>query len=1059
MLSNFFFLLAQAAGDAAAQGAGGAAAAGPVYGIFDPRGATGKVLLAAAIIVASYVAGRFLSARLRMRETSARIGLVTFSLLASAVVIALGWPPRLGIDLSGGVILVYELKPSEKEGVTDELLKNISIRLDPGNVKQITVRAAGGNKRIEIIIPRAEPAEIADIKETITNLGTLEFLIVCNQTDHEDRGAFKYISLAHALPPNVNELVDPADKKTVVARWVPVDETRTDLVNQFTPRSPGDRVTGENRYASRVVTVDGKQFVQVLCRVNKNLEVNGGMLTYVGPGSDSSGSAAVDFKLNALGARRFGLLTQQNLNTNDQKRLLAVILNGKLSTAPTIEGVITSDGQIHGYGAGREGVKDRDSVVAILRAGKLPAELNDRPISEQRIDATLGYDNIIRGAIALTASLVAVLLFMLVYYRFWLGGVACFVLLANLVLTLGAMMTIRAAFSLPGLAGMVLSIGMAVDANVLIYERIREELRRGSALRMAIRNGYDRAMSTIIDSNLTTVLTAVILYAIGTDQIRGFSVVLILGLLLSMFTAIYCSRLVFDLAERKRWMKSVSMLQILAQPSVNWLRWGTLAMAASVVVIAVGMAAMVVRGKGMLDIDFTGGTKAQIAFEGKEIGGRAIDVGLVRQKVNDWSQAVEKADGAALETLLGPETLQKLRQSVETFLKDSLSTAGADDLRRAKALVDLPDVTITGIEPGFSEVERPLSFYLNTSNTEVAAVEAVLDQIFAGQLVHNSFKFDGKMAAVAPEEDPSVETPPAGSTTATTAASEPAWAGDIKFRFAVNHNQARDLLRPHLPAGTVLRLNNPLYKEGVSNAFAEWTLSAVADEDQVKAALAAANTALSEVSYFPETTNIGGAVAGDASLNALFAFLASAVGIIIYIWVRFQKVAFGVGAVVALIHDVLVTVGFLGLSLYLAPYLGWLGVEPFKINLEIVAALLTIMGFSINDTIVIFDRIREIRGKSPEVTTTMVNRAVNETMSRTIITSLTVFMTVLVMYFFGGHGSIHGFAYAMVVGVIAGTYSTVFIACPVMLSLLKVKFAAAKAGRAVESPRVPSPAA
>jgi SecD/SecF fusion protein len=483
------------------------------------------------------------------------------------------------------------------------------------------------------------------------------------------------------------------------------------------------------------------------------------------------------------------------------------------------------------------------------------------------------------------------------------------------------------------------------------------------------------------------------------------------------------------------------------------------AILASVVIIALGMAAVVVRGKGMLDIDFTGGTKAQVAFAGKDIRGEPINVALVRKMVSDWSNQVEKADGAALESLLGPETLLKLRQSVEAFPDGSLASASAEDLRLAKSLVDLPDVTITGIEPGYSEVERPLSYYLNTSNTEVEAVEAVLDRIFEGQLVHNSLTFSGKVEAVAPKDDPLVEAPATAGATDTAVATNPAWMGDLKFRFAVTQTQARDLLKPHLPADTAFSLSNPLHKAGTSNPFPDWKLVAEADEEKVLAALAAANTALAEVSYFPETTNIGGAVAGDASLNALFAFLAASAGIIIYVWIRFQKVAFGVGGVVAIVHDLLVSVGFLGLSLYLAPYLGWLGVEPFKINLEVVAALLTIMGFSINDTIVIFDRIREIRGKSPEVTTTMVNRAVNETLSRTIITSLTVFMTVIVMYFFGGHGSIHAFAYTMVVGVIAGTYSTVFIACPVMLATLKVRFTAAAVPRRAEGTGGLSPAA
>ncbi len=184
-------------------------------------------------------------------------------------------------------------------------------------------------------------------------------------------------------------------------------------------------------------------------------------------------------------------------------------------------------------------------------------------------------------------SVSAVLVFMLFYYRF-AGAVACFALIVNSILVITFMILMKAAFTLPGIAGMVLSVGMSVDANVLIYERIREELQRGAALRMAIRNGFAKAMSTIIDSNVTTIITAVVLYVIGSEQLKGFAVTLILGILMSMYTAIFCSRVIFDIAERKRWISTLNMMDWWGKSNIDFVKLYKPMMAASAVLIAIG---------------------------------------------------------------------------------------------------------------------------------------------------------------------------------------------------------------------------------------------------------------------------------------------------------------------------------------------------------------------------------------------------------------------------------------------------------------------------------------
>jgi SecD/SecF fusion protein len=219
-----------------------------------------------------------------------------------------------------------------------------------------------------------------------------------------------------------------------------------------------------------------------------------------------------------------------------------------------------------------------------------------------------------------------------------------------------------------------------------------------------------------------------------------------------------------------------------------------------------------------------------------------------------------------------------------------------------------------------------------------------------------------------------------------------------------------------------------------SKAYRSWGLSTALNPDATRRVLERVAKKLAGTPVYLSANTIGGKVAGNTKVTAVYALLASMLMIVLYVWVRFQNVAFGLAAVVALAHDVLVTVACLALSKFVSPFLGWALVDDFKISLDVVAALLTIVGFSINDTIVIFDRLRELRGKSPFVTAEMIDRAVNQTLSRTILTSGTALLATLILYLFGGQG-IHAFAFAMLVGIITGTYSTIYIASPIVLWL------------------------
>jgi SecD/SecF fusion protein len=538
---------------------------------------------------------------------------------------------------------------------------------------------------------------------------------------------------------------------------------------------------------------------------------------------------------------------------------------------------------------------------------------------------------------------------------------------------------IKAAFTLPGLAGLVLTIGMAVDANILIYERLREELKAGTALRMAIRNGFSRAMSAIIDSNVTTIITGIVLFYLGTDQVKGFAVTLILGLLTSMFTAIFFSRIVFDVAERRGWITSLSMMKILAQPNYNFLgaRWP--AIAASMLLIVIGMGAAYTRGKQLFDIDFTGGTSVTFTLtESTPIA-----------KVNDQLQQSPLAD------------------------KNLLVVARGTTATR---------------------------YTVDSSEQSVDAVKDILVDTFQDNLMRHSLEFR--------DLKPFTEGEFSGSEATLLVNAGP----DYSPEDGISRDALRDLVAQQLAKaghqGIQPSLENPNYRPGSSARFKQWQVRLIGlQPDVVRPVFEQLQNEMSQIPLFPMANKIGGRVSETMQQNALLAVFVSLVSVVIYLWLRFQKVSYGMAAAVAVAHDVLVTIGVMALSAYIVRAVPGLAaalqLEAFQINLTIVAALLTIIGYSLNDTIVTFDRLREIKGKTPQLTPQMVNASVNQCLSRTILTALTVFMTVVILYFFGGEG-IHSFAFAFLVGVVAGTYSTVYIAAPVLLWLSGTSAAPAK---------------
>jgi len=1111
-----------------------------------------------ALFVVPFMLGTYLAKRLRMPDYGWRMGVILWSLASAIVVVYFGWPPKLGIDLSGGVILVYEVDQEKKEepgkalssSDMEQLIAAIKKRVDPGGVKEVTIRQYGA-EQIEVIIPNVDASEAKLIKQRISREGSLEFRILANPHDHQS-----LIDRAR-LEENARVLTDSQNQR--VAWWVPVAQGKEQNFESYIASGEAEARTRQR----------GDREVLEILVVQDPYNVTGNYLRSAQSSFDSrTGNPAVSFRLDAEGAARFYALTSENRPDEAQgiTRKLGIILDDNLQSAPALQSAIRDEGQI-------TGLDDQEEVretVAVLNAGGLPTSLRKEPLSELVTGPTLGQDTINRGKWAIIVSMVIVLIFMLVYYRF-AGIVACLALVANLVLILAVMITINAAFTLPGLAGLVLTVGMAVDANVLIFERIREELARGAALRMAIRNGFARATTTIVDANLTTLITATILYIIGTDQVKGFAVTLWLGVVLSMYTAIFCSRVVFDVAERRRWLTELKMLRLLGTTNIDFLSRRYAAGAISVLVILAGLAGVVTRGKGLLDIDFTGGVAVEVVFDEdhpqrvrdlrKELEDDLPDLAVsdlqyeneppgLRFRINTSQPELDEsakrklaADAlrAQLDAVPGAGPAANRTSTIEEFQEqfDTVMDTDVESLERRQARAGLRTLT----EKAFARASDPQAAAKAVEKVEAAVdkalmsatevVERRLQEIFGRKLAHNTMTTGelslvqaapaaetpsvdeadkaapaeervpaepetdqgarndlpphslvamagpGAALLLAQAEQPEGEPAPANGgepeaaeepeaaaeteeltseegeegeaetvvkpqTAGTEAAVEEApipdpFAGGTKaeltFAQPVTYDELRELFVQQFGSEASLprlQLTNAEYEPGDSKAYTNWTLKIGLPPEEARGPVEAIQAKVEGTPYFPSSNSIGGKVASDTRNKAITALIASLACIVGYLWIRFQRVVFGLAAVIALVHDVLVTLGMIALSFWISKLPGVeevLLIDPFKIGLPALAAFLTIIGYSLNDTIVVFDRIREVRGKDPKLTEDMVNTSINQTLARTLLTSLTTLMVVTILYFGGGQG-IHGFAFALVIGVIVGTYSSVFVASP-----------------------------
>jgi SecD/SecF fusion protein len=719
----------------------------------------------------------------------------------------------------------------------------------------------------------------------------------------------------------------------------------------------------------------------------------------------ASGGQAVGFSFDSIGAGLFSDFTGGNLH-----KPLAAILDNKVVSAANINSRI-----------GREGIITRQSgydeaelsyLVSTLNAGSLPAQLEDEPISERTVGPQLGSDNLKAGLFACMFGLVVVVVFLIGYY-YLAGVVATFAVLMNVVLILGILAAFNATFTLPGIAGIVLTLAAAVDANVLIFERLREEQHRGLGIRLAMRNAYQHASSAIWDSNATTIITSAILIWLGSEEVKGFGLTLLIGLASSLFTSLFVTRTIFTIMIERFNYQHFGSLPLtfpkwdkLLKPDIDWMKFVPYFCTFSAIFIALGMTALVIKARAheLADIDFASGT--QVQFELKDQDAMPIDqLRAIISKSADPNVLPSPSivsvgtDNKTYEIVTPNVEAKPVREEILRVLGDKIKT-------------DLPSK--------FDHVGEQLEGVVGSAVVPITKTPLVIN----GFTVPNAESYLGGAAIVLNNLDPKLS------------------VTDIRSRI--------DQIRVQPQPGGVnpfkdFTVVSPVSSDQPTNFAIVLTgdpaLPYDKDEAKWREDLATpmwslVNQSINRQAQLQKVSNFDAAVAADTQKTAFFSLVLSSLVIMAYIWFRFGNLKYGTATVLAMIHDTLLVVGGIGISHWMVQYTPGLAkvlmVEPFRINLTVVAAVLTVMSYSMIDTIVVFDRIRENRGKFGHMSRKIINESINQTLSRTLLTCGITIMTVAGMYFVGGPG-IHGFTFVLLVGILVGTYSSIAIAAPILL--------------------------
>lgn len=717
---------------------------------------------------------------------------------------------KKGLDLKGGVSFTLEISPDElasdaftRKGQLSDVLRVVDSRVNGLGVAEPSIRIIGSNA-VEVQMPGVSLKDNPEAIESLSRPAKLEF------------------RLAHRS-------IQPTSAKAPRSEW-PVGY---ELMIEEDER-------------------DGK-IIEIPLYIKKRAEAGGDIIKSSGVSMDEAGNFSVGMNFTTAGSKRFGEITASILkedekfagsaNPYEQKQLLAIVLDGKLMSAPRIISVITDRGSITGKFNQREAMELANALNNPLKVGLTRTSLNEVGPSMASEAQNSAYT-----AAAVGAGLV--FLFMLLYYR-GMGLLAMFTVVANIVIILGVLASFGATMTLPGIAALVLTVGMAVDANILIFERMREELNVGKSAWNALQAGYEKAFSTIVDANLTTLLTAIILWQLGTGSVKGFGVTLAVGIIATLFCALIFGRALCEIAVSLGLFKNSFNFCLIKDSNIDFMKYFKQAFAVSWLIVLIGIATVVWRGDKCVGIDFTGGEASTISFT------KQIPIGEIT-------------------SVSSPNT--NLGEVQAAYQKD----------------------LATGAE-------------LLVVQTETGKGNAVLEAL---QTAHP----------------------------------------DANFKL-VGHE------------------------------------------------------------------SIGASVSRDITINAFISVILALLGILLYVAFRFE-IGFGVGAVVAVFHDILMTIG-----LYI--FLGVFGFGSGQFTAPMIAAILMTVGYSINDKIVVFDRVREELPLNPTMSLyDVIRKSINKTLSRTLLTSATTFASAVALFVLGT-GIIRDFSLIFLLGIITGTFSSIFIASPV----------------------------
>jgi SecD/SecF fusion protein len=957
---------------------------------------------------------------------------------------------KLGQDLKGGTSLRFALDieraraQGRLEGVAGtnaEIVQHtidvIGERINRYGVAELNLAALGEDK-FEISLPSQYDTE--SIVKVVTALGDLQFRIEVRPQYESGRDDEEHAPRTRGEV-WVGAVEDPDTKvpkyardragfeeylKAEVANW----KKARDEATPYKPLDPRYRVV-KRRDTPGATEAD---FALLEEPADPHQRFGGEILTNIKKDYHwKTGEPVVTYDVKTEFQRVFGEWTLSNAQLP-----MAIVLNEEWDSAPTIQNKLTDHVQITlgvdmirpgGKARGEERAKE---LVTVLQTGSL--KVQPRLESTSSVGPTLAGEAVRRGLTSTAIAFLLVLIYMLVYYR-TAGLFANVALLLNLVLLVGSMAFLEAALTLPGIAGVVLTLGMAVDANILVYERIREEQARGRSVGRAVSEGFDRAFTTIVDSNVTTFFTAIFLYVFGTGSIKGFAVSLSLGLLASMFTAVYVTRTFFEAWVRRGKVKHVSMLGTGKPPQVRWMHMRKWFIPASIVLMFAGVLLFLVSpSKTVYDIDFTGGIKLQARFDRPttvdEVK-KALDSGVRDVRVEkDVSRG--DAEKGTLAAKAGPypgaEVVEVGREGTQVEVRVALAGEGA-------ALTEREQVDALKGYIGAALKDRLLPAWVR---------QAPVPYVSTGDADPHK-EFDGRLKTRIALEDPkgvlTAETLEARLRDSRPYYSASAASGGKRIRYPASkvvRKVAVEALPPEAGGSTALKTYDVWIKtEDSAGTPVETDPASMRQElkeylasAEFRSSLPAGGDLVSPADPFPVDDLVGAGVAKRLRNDALFAILLSFVAIIAYIAFRFRSYAMGFAAVLCLVHDVCIALGAVCL-------VDHLGVVDARISLGLVAAFLTIVGYSVNDTVVTFDRIRELRGSAPTITTRMIEDAVNQTFSRTLRTTATVLLTVVVLFAMnlGQRSLLEGLSFTLLVGVTSGAYSTIGVASPLLLFL------------------------